>query len=116
MTTGAEQMPAPPNLPGVTPMNTKTVTVTLEEPIVRGDQKIESLALRKPTAGELRGIKLADLLHSDVGSVLALLPRISSPTLTPQEAANLDTADLAAVAGEVIGFFMTRTQRAALSS
>lgn len=97
-------------------MNTKTATITLEEPIVRGDQKIESLALRKPTAGELRGIKLADLLQSDVGAVLTVLPRISNPTLTPQEAANLDTVDLAAVAGEVIGFFMTKTQRAALSS
>ena len=89
--------------------------ITLETPIVRGEQRIESITLRKPAAGELRGIKLADLLNADVGSILTLLPRITSPTLTAHEAAELDTVDLAAVTGEVIGFFMSRAQRTALS-
>jgi len=49
-------------------MNTSTLTaisppttVTLDEPIQRGEQRIESLLLRKPTAGELRGISLVEL-------------------------------------------------------
>lgn len=95
-------------------MSKMHVTVTLEEPIVRGEQKIESISLRKPAAGELRGLKLNELLNADVGAVLALLPRISSPTLTPQETAELDPVDLAAVTSEVIGFFLSKAQREAL--
>ena len=96
-------------------MTQKNTTITLETPLERGDQKIEQLELRKPNAGELRGIKLAELLNADVGSILALLPRITSPTLTAHEAAELDTVDFAAITGEVIGFFMSRAQRAALA-
>lgn len=89
--------------------------ITLETPIVRGEQRIESITLRKPAAGELRGLKMADLLNADVGSILTLLPRITTPTLTAHEAAALDSVDLAAVTGEVVFFFMSRAQRAALS-
>ena len=94
---------------------TPTPTITLETPIQRGEQTIEKVSLRKPTAGELRGIKLAELLASDVGSVITLIPRISIPTLTTLDAAALDPVDFAAIAGEVIGFFMSRAQRETLS-
>lgn len=93
----------------------RTATITLETPIVRGEQRIESLTLRKPTAGELRGLALNDLLRSDVASLQTLLPRISTPTLTAADAAALDLPDLAAIAGEVLGFFMSRADKAALS-
>lgn len=89
----------------------KTVIITLEEPIQRGEQKIDKLTLRRPQAGELRGVRLAELTNGDVGAVLAVLPRISSPTLTPTEAAELDPVDLAAATSEIIGFFMTKQLR-----
>lgn len=44
-------------------------SILLETPIRRGDQVISSLTLRKPDAGTLRGIKLADLLQMDVGAL-----------------------------------------------
>lgn len=93
----------------------RTATLTLETPIVRGEQRIESITLRKPAAGELRGLALADLLRSDVSALQTLLPRISTPTLTAADAAALDLPDLAAIAGEVLGFFMSRADKAALS-
>lgn len=93
----------------------RTASITLETPIVRGEQRIESVTLRKPVSGELRGLALADLLRSDVAALQVLLPRISTPTLTSADAAALDLADLAAIAGEVLGFFMSRAERAALS-
>ncbi|WP_282244893.1 phage tail assembly protein [Stenotrophomonas sp. PS02300] len=83
----------------------------LETPIRRGDQVISSLTLRKPDAGTLRGIKLADLLQMDVGALTTLLPRISTPTLTAADAAKLDPVDLVAIATEVGNFFLTKAQR-----
>lgn len=86
-------------------------SILLETPIHRGDQVISSLTLRKPDAGTLRGIKLADLLQMDVGALTTLLPRISTPTLTAADAAKLDPVDLVAIATEVGNFFLTKAQR-----
>ncbi len=86
-------------------------SILLETPIRRGDQIISSLTLRKPNAGTLRGIKLADLLQMDVGALTTLLPRISAPTLTAADAAKLDPVDLVAIATEVGNFFLTKAQR-----
>lgn len=86
-------------------------SILLETPIRRGDQVISSLTLRKPDAGTLRGIKLADLLQMDVGALTTLLPRISTPTLTAADAATLDPVDLVAIATEVGNFFLTKAQR-----
>lgn len=85
--------------------------IVLETPIRRGDQVITSLTLRKPDAGTLRGIKLAELLQMDVGALTTLLPRISTPTLTAADAAKLDPVDLVALATEVGNFFLTKAQR-----
>lgn len=90
-----------------------TATVTLDTPIERGEQRITELTLRKPMSGELRGIALADLLRLDVGALHALLPRITAPTLTVHDVQQLDPADLVQIGGEVVGFFMTRADRAA---
>ena len=62
----AGNAPAPPT-EATTPN-----TVTLETPIKRGDQVITSLSLRKPAAGELRGVALADLLRLDVAALITL--------------------------------------------
>ncbi len=90
--------------------------VRLETPIMRGEQTIDSLTLRKPSAGELRGIKLAELLQMDVGSLSTLLPRITSPILTPADVAKLDPADLVTIATEVGSFFLTKATRASLTA
>ncbi|KFA28137.1 tail protein, partial [Xanthomonas vasicola pv. vasculorum NCPPB 1326] len=49
---------------------------------MRGEQTITQINVRKPGAGELRGLKLTDVLQLDVTALATLLPRISSPTLT----------------------------------
>jgi len=96
------------------PQSPATASITLETPILRGDQKIERVTLRKPAAGELRGVSIADLIKSDVAALHVVLPRITSPTLTAHEVAQLDLVDLAAFAGEVVGFFMSKADRATL--
>lgn len=91
-----------------------TAKILLETPIRRGEQTIEELTLRKPVAGELRGVALSDVMRADVSALHVLLPRITSPTLTTQDVSNLDLVDLGNIAGEVMGFFMPRAERAAL--
>ena len=79
--------------------------IVLEQPIKRGEKTtITEITLRKPAAGELRGLKLTDLLNGDVNATIRLVPRISQPTLTEQEASALDIADLLMCADTVAGF------------
>ena len=90
----------------------KFETVDLVEPIERGGKTIASLTLRKPKAGELRGLTLSDLIGLDIGTIIKVIPRISDPVLTDDEAADLDPADLTEIGGAIRGFFMTRAERA----
>lgn len=86
-----------------------TKTITLETPIQRGETTITQIQLRKPMAGELRGVSLANLIQMDVGAVITVLPRISSPSVLQQEAERMDPADLMQVAAEVAGFLLTKS-------
>jgi hypothetical protein len=90
---------------------TKFETITLADPIRRGEQVIEKIALRKPRGGELRGLTLQELINTDIGAILKVVPRISDPVLTPHECDNLDPADLAEIGGTIRGFFMTAAER-----
>jgi len=94
------------NAPGS--VNTDPNTYTLDEPIVRGNQTITQVMLRRPKSGELRGVTLSDLVNLDVTALSRVLPRISSPTLTEQDVANLDPADLVQLGGIFSGFLMTK--------
>ncbi|HEN1256485.1 TPA: phage tail assembly protein, partial [Klebsiella pneumoniae] len=86
-------------------MSEKTVaTVKLDSPITRGDATITEIVLRKPQSGALRGTRLQAVMEMDVASMMTVIPRISTPTLTPQEMADLDPADLAAMSIEVVLF------------
>lgn len=85
--------------------------ITLAEPVVRGDTRIETLRLRKPRAGELRGLSLQDVIQTDFTALLTLVPRISEPPLTGEEADRLDPADIAEIGGTIRGFFMTRAEK-----
>ncbi len=95
---------------------TTTKTVTLDTPIQRGEQQITEVVLRKPAAGELRGIALTDLLQLDVVALSTVLPRISSPALTSADIAKLDPADLVQLGGEVAGFLLPKAARAEADS
>ncbi len=80
---------------------------------MRGEQTITQVNVRKPGAGELRGLKLVDVLQLDVTAMATLLPRITSPTLTTADVNAMDPADLLALGQEVQLFFLTKAQREA---
>ena len=68
-------------------------TLTLSKAVTRDGKPVTAITLREPSAGELRGIKLFDLVQGDTGALIDLLPRISTPTLTKQEVLSLSLRD-----------------------
>lgn len=92
------------------------VTIDLEHPIIRGDQKIEAVTLRKPASGEMRGLTLQALGQSDVTSLITLIPRISEPPLTTPEVEAMQVEDFAACGNAVFDFFLKPSQREAIKT
>lgn len=84
-------------------MNT---VVPLSTPIKRSNgTEIAELTLRKPATGELRGLKLMDLMQMDVNALSILLPRIAQPSITKTEVDAIDLADMVDLGVAVVGFF-----------
>ena len=92
-------------------LHTESNRVELDTPIKRGQTEITTLTLRKPMAGELRGVQLVELLNMDVASLIKILPRISSPGITPPEAASMDPADLLACGSKVCNFLLQKSMK-----
>lgn len=86
-------------------------TVTLDSPIQRGGTTIDTLQLRKPRSGELRGLSLVDLGQLKVDSLTKVLPRITVPPLTEAEVGNMEPADLLACGAEIGSFLLQKSQR-----
>ncbi|MFJ2988342.1 phage tail assembly protein [Collimonas sp. NPDC087041] len=92
---------------------TTSKTITLDEPIVRGDTVISEITIRRPKAGALRGVSLMDLGNLSVAALQTVLPRITQPTLTAQEVAGMDPADLTEIGSEVAIFLVKKADRLA---
>lgn len=90
-------------------------TVDLDTPIQRGGQEITRITLRKPSSGELRGLSLHDVLQLDVSSLQRLLPRISTPSVTEHDVAQMDPADLLQLGGVAVGFLLPKEKKAQAS-
>ncbi|MDB5725471.1 MAG: phage-related tail protein [Novosphingobium sp.] len=96
--------------------NPKIRSVTLDHPIKRGDDLIEKLQLRKPGAGELRGLSLIRVAQMEVDDLRKLLPRITIPVLTDHEVGLIESEDLMAIASELSDFLLTRRMREELGT
>ncbi|ELY3435454.1 phage tail assembly protein [Cronobacter sakazakii] len=79
-------------------------TLTLVNPVKRGEQEISTITVIKPNAGTLRGVGLAALANCEVDALIKVLPRMTYPNLTEQEVIALELPDLLALAGKVVGF------------
>jgi hypothetical protein len=82
-----------------------SVVVPLSQPIERAGGAVAELTLRKPATGELRGLKLMDVLQMDVNALGLLLPRIAAPTITKADVDAMALADLMELGVAVVGFF-----------
>jgi len=88
---------------------TEEHTILLDTPIIRGKNSLNTLSLRKPQSGELRGVQLVELLNMDVTTLIKILPRITSPSITAPEAASMDPADLLACGSKISGFLLQKS-------
>lgn len=95
--------------------NPNEETVALDGHIVRGEQIIDSLTLRKPMSGELRGVSLVELMNLDVSALRKVLPRITTPALTEIEIGRMDPADLVQCGVAVAGFLLQKSAKAEAS-
>ena len=79
-------------------------TLVLEKPIERGKTNVDELQIRKPMPGEMRGLKMVDVINMDVSTIIKLLPRITAPPITEREAEQMDLADITEAGLMVVGF------------
>lgn len=92
--------------------NASTATVTLSKPVKIDGEEVTKITLRKPMAGELRGLKLTDVLQMDVNAIIGLVPRISMPPLMDDQVANeIELEDFTDICTKVALFF-TKDQAA----
>lgn len=97
--------------PAVAPNGPTLVSVSLDEPIIRGEMEISAVQVRKPKSGELRGLSLVDVGQLKVDALAKLLPRVTIPNLTEAEVHNLDPADLLAIGAEIGSFLLQKARK-----
>ena len=87
--------------------------IELSTPIINGTNEIIKFSIRKPLAGDLRGIKLLNFIDADVDSLAKVLPRITTPTLTEQDVYKMEISDLANVMVEMSNFLKPKSANVA---
>lgn len=87
------------------------IDVPLNFPILRGETEIKLLTLARPGVQHLRGMNLGLVTQMDVDQTLKLLPRITSPSLTPHECEKLDASDLLHISSVVLSFFLPKLSK-----
>ncbi|WP_439327879.1 phage tail assembly protein [Lonepinella sp. BR2357] len=87
-------------------------TVTLSTPIVRGDKTFSEIQINKPTVIALKGLKLLELLQSDVNALMVLLPRVSQPMLHKNDFDTMDVGDFTDLSTAVINFLVPTSVQA----
>lgn len=99
-------------LENIAALNTDVQIIELETPLKMGNTEITSLEIRKPNVLALQGVKIADLLQGDVNAICAVLPKISTPSLTKSQIVDLEPADLSQIGGAIMLFLQPRSVRA----
>lgn len=79
--------------------------ITLSKNLKVDGKNVNAITLREPSAGEMRGIKLTDLLQMDPAALIRVIPRISEPPLSETDVAGLGPRDLLKVGAEVVKMF-----------
>ncbi|KMW71168.1 phage tail protein [Photorhabdus luminescens subsp. luminescens] len=82
-------------------------TITLSEPLERHNgEKITEVIITDTMkqVGALRGLKLYDVMTSDVNSLITLLPRVTQPRLTEAEISGMGIQDFTQLASGVADF------------
>ena len=84
----------------------ESVNIKLKHPLARDGSQIETIPLRRPLAGDMKGVSQHDILRMVPEAVCTLVTRISEPMLPASQFWMLDPTDLLEVSGRVVGFFV----------
>ncbi|MFY1027603.1 phage tail assembly protein [Actinobacillus seminis] len=85
--------------------DTSTI-VKLTRPIKRGDKEFTEIIVTKPTIPALKGLKMLDVLHSDVNALTVLLPRVTQPMLHKNDFDSMEIHDFVDLAGAALNFLV----------
>lgn len=90
---------------------TKLRSVTLSNPVTIDGESVSKINLRKPMVGDLRGLKLTNVLQMDVDALTRLLPRITNPPLNESQiSSELEPDDFTELASKTLLFFVKQAQ------
>ncbi|MDD9154938.1 phage tail assembly protein [Aliivibrio sp. S4TY2] len=85
-------------------MSNKMFKVKLATPMEVDGKEVSELELRKPTAGDLRGLNLVQVCEMHFDAAYILLPRISE--LNERDILNMETENFAPLMTEIASFFV----------
>ncbi|WP_028864684.1 phage tail assembly protein [Psychromonas aquimarina] len=86
-------------------MNKATKTAVLAQPIeIEEGKAITEVTLRKPFAGEMRGLSFSKIMEFDVDTMVTLVPRISE--LSERQMINLEPVNMPPLFTGVASFFV----------
>lgn len=90
-----------------------TREVTLDTPIMRGENAISHFVMRKPVGGTLRGVNMGPLSQGSYDEVRKIIPRISDPVILATELDQMGAEDLMTITGELMDFLSSSAVKAA---
>lgn len=85
-------------------MSNKMFKVKLVTPMEVDGKEVSELELRKPTAGDLRGLNLVQVCEMHFDAAYILLPRISK--LNERDILNMETENFPPLMTEIASFFV----------
>ncbi len=85
---------------------TKLKTINLSGELQVGGKPLTEVNLRAPKSGELRGLSLLELGRISTDEVLKLIPRITMPPLTDEQASELSASELMEIGMEISNFLV----------
>ena len=94
--------------------NPNEATVELETPIAMGEAQITLITVRKPSVQALSGVSLQAIYQHDVNALIKVLPRVTTPALTPQQVLDLDPVDFAQLGGHLVTFLYPKDLQKAI--
>lgn len=94
--------------------NPNEEVVPLEQPIQFGGNTITEITIRKPNVKALSGVSLQAIYQHDVNALIKVLPRVTTPALTPQQVLELDPVDFANLGGYLVTFLYPQAVQKAI--
>lgn len=85
-------------------MKAEHKTITFNQAIEMGDNKIHEVQVCKANVGHLRGISLSKLFALETDELIKLLPRITQPSLPAHLLQSMDISDFTLLVAETVNF------------